>query len=68
MEIIRRKVNESERKSIKNSKWKYTVLKEKDKLSNYRKKGRTINIKLSILKEKYIEWKDKNKSNEKKRM
>ena len=40
-------MNESERKIIKINKRKCTVLKEKEKLLNYRKKARHINIKQS---------------------
>ena len=45
-------MNESERKFIKINKRKCTVLKEKEKLLNYRKKSRDINIKQGRLERK----------------
>ena len=52
-----RKMNESERKIIKINKRKYTVLKEKEKLLNCRKKARYINIKQSRVGRKIYRWK-----------
>ena len=52
-----RKMNESERKIIKINKRKCTVLKEKEKLLNYRKKARHINIKQSRVGRKIYRWK-----------
>ena len=52
-----RKMNESERKIIKINKRKCTVLKEKEKLLNCRKKARHINIKKSRVGRKIYRWK-----------
>ena len=50
-------MNESERKIIKINKRKCTVLKEKKKLLNCRKKTRYINIKQSFVGRKIYRWK-----------